>query len=733
MASRRADEAVGGPLARAYAWTVVALGPLLVPAWIALTVWAVAVLPSVASSPGASLNDLLPDHPRALREQEDSQRLFKLPLQTPFVVVQRDPNGLSAGAQGRALRRAARIDTGRPRANPYRLEFALPVLNAAGLVPGAREHDTTALTYLFFPAGTGAETGTQLSREYLASIPARDAPVGVTGSLPARLEQYRLMQSHLRLVEIATVTLIALVVGIGFRSLGAPLLTLLAAGVAFLVSQHGLGWIAQRADLTMPREITPIAVALILGTVTDDTVFLYAGTRRRLLADMRPREAVRAAMSQTTPIVLTAGLVVSCGVATLMLGTLGFFRSFGPGLAITVLAGLAVSLTLVPAVLALGGRVLFWPGLGETDRPPSDPTRGWRFRLAHLATARPAALVLAALAVAALVVPASGLVRTRLGIALVSSLPSDDPVRRAEAAAAQGFAAGIVAPTELLVRDARVGRRREALVRLQNLLAREDGVAAVLGPKQVPGNRRVGVVYAPRGGAARYAIVLSRPPTDARSIESLRRLQQRLPELLAQARLDGAQVEWGGETALGVEAVDSVRSSLWRIALAVLAVNFVFLAVFLRALAAPLYLLAASALAVAATFGLTTVVFQDVLGYDGLTYYIPLAAGVLLVSLGSDYNIFVVGRIWQEAGRRPVREAVAVAAPAAGRVITIAGLALAGSFALLALVPLDLFRVLAFSMAVGILLDSILVRAMLVPALVSLFRGRRFDRPVDRA
>jgi hypothetical protein len=389
---------------------------------------------------------------------------------------------------------------------------------------------------------------------------------------------------------------------------------------------------------------------------------------------MRPREAVRAAMSQTTPIVLTAGLVVSCGVATLMLGTLGFFRSFGPGLAITVLAGLAVSLTLVPAVLALGGRVLFWPGLGETDRPPSDPTRGWRFRLAHLATARPAALVLAALAVAALVVPASGLVRTRLGIALVSSLPSDDPVRRAEAAAAQGFAAGIVAPTELLVRDARVGRRREALVRLQNLLAREDGVAAVLGPKQVPGNRRVGVVYAPRGGAARYAIVLSRPPTDARSIESLRRLQQRLPELLAQARLDGAQVEWGGETALGVEAVDSVRSSLWRIALAVLAVNFVFLAVFLRALAAPLYLLAASALAVAATFGLTTVVFQDVLGYDGLTYYIPLAAGVLLVSLGSDYNIFVVGRIWQEAGRRPVREAVAVAAPAAGRVITIAGL-----------------------------------------------------------
>ena len=105
-----------------------------------------------------------------------------------------------------------------------------------------------------------------------------------------------------------------------------------------------------------------------------------------------------------------------------------------------------------------------------------------------------------------------------------------------------------------------------------------------------------------------------------------------------------------------------------------LALNVLILALFLRALVAPLYLVASSALSVAATLGLTTFFFQGYLGHRDLTYYVPFAAGVLLVSLGSDYNVFVAGRIWQEAGRRPLREAIAVAAPRASRAIGVAGL-----------------------------------------------------------
>jgi RND superfamily putative drug exporter len=119
------------------------------------------------------------------------------------------------------------------------------------------------------------------------------------------------------------------------------------------------------------------------------------------------------------------------------------------------------------------------------------------------------------------------------------------------------------------------------------------------------------------------------------------------------------------------------------------------------------YLLAASVLAVFATLGLTIGIGQHILGYGSLVYFVPFAAGVLLVSLGSDYNVFVVGRIWEEARRRPVADAVAVAAPQASRAITTAGVALAASFAMLAVIPLEQFRQIALAMALGVVLASL--------------------------
>jgi RND superfamily putative drug exporter len=114
-------------------------------------------------------------------------------------------------------------------------------------------------------------------------------------------------------------------------------------------------------------------------------------------------------------------------------------------------------------------------------------------------------------------------------------------------------------------------------------------------------------------------------------------------------------------------------------------------------------------------------IFQGVLGYDGLVYYVPFTVAVLLVSLGSDYNIFVVGRIWEAARRQPLRDAVATAVPRASRAITMAALALAAGFAMLAIVPLAQFREIAVAMVLGILIDAFVVRSVLVPALVLLF------------
>jgi RND superfamily putative drug exporter len=176
----------------------------------------------------------------------------------------------------------------------------------------------------------------------------------------------------------------------------------------------------------------------------------------------------------------------------------------------------------------------------------------------------------------------------------------------------------------------------------------------------------------------------------------------------------------GGETAISADAIDAILADLWRVALAIALVTLFLLAVFLRSLLAPFLLLAASVLALFSAFGLTVWIFQGIADHDGLVYYVPVAVAVLLVALGSDYNVFVVGRIWDEARRRPLPDAVAVAVPQASGAIGAAGLALAASFALLALVPLDQFREIALAMGVGIVIDTFVVRSLLVPALVVL-------------
>jgi RND superfamily putative drug exporter len=232
-------------------------------------------------------------------------------------------------------------------------------------------------------------------------------------------------------------------------------------------------------------------------------------------------------------------------------------------------------------------------------------------------------------------------------------------------------------------------------------------------------------------------VVLDVDPLDATAVDAVDQLQDRLPGLLRQAGLGGAKASVAGDSAAVAAIVHESERDLTAILLAALLVNLLVLAVVLRALVAPLLLLACTVLSVAATLGLTVWLFQIKLGHPGLTFFVPLAAGVLLVALGSDYNLFAVGHIWQEARRRSLREAMLVALPRSSSAITTAGLALAASLGALALVPLRQFAELAFALVVGILLDTYLVRTLLVPALLTVvgpaagWPGRRLQAPFD--
>jgi RND superfamily putative drug exporter len=326
-----------------------------------------------------------------------------------------------------------------------------------------------------------------------------------------------------------------------------------------------------------------------------------------------------------------------------------------------------------------------------------------------------------------------------LGSPLIGEMPPSSDVARAGAAATAGFAPGILAPAEVLVIGPGPGSvsgtasQAAAASRLQDALRRQPGVASVVGPSVLPGSARNPMV-ASDGGAIRFALVYDHDPLGATAIGQVRVLTARLPALGAAAGLRGVRYEVGGQSALTGDAINATASDLWRVGLAIMAVTLLLLLVFLRALLAPVYLLAASLLAVLATLGLTVVICDAVFGSPDLVYFVPFAAGVLLVALGSDYNVFVVGQIWEEARSRPARDAVAIAAPRASRAITTAGIALAASFGLLAVIPLAQFRQLAIIMAVGVLLDAVVVRSLLVPSLVALsgraggWPGRRVPR-----
>jgi putative drug exporter of the RND superfamily len=717
-------------LVRLFARGVVGLRWALVPAWVAAAAANALFLPSLGSGEPLALGGLIPSDAPAIRVGQRETELFRLPLTADTVVVQRDPGGLSREAQARALARAVAVSQGTK--DPEGIAFALPIANTLGLFPGSRERGTTVLTYLFFGPEASLVDRVREANVYAAQINRPDeALVGVTGPAPARYQQFLEIDSHLELVEIATVALILLVVGFTFRALGAPLVTLFAAGVAFIVSGGVIPWVGERLGVTVPEEVEPLVVALTLGIVTDYAVFYLSGYRRSLLEGLDRVEAARAATIRVTPIVATAGLIVVAGTAALLVGELEFFRAFGPALALTAAVSLVVSVTLVPALLALVGRRVFWPGVRakQLERTSGDDfSSPVREAGARFVSSLPVSVVLVVLCSGLLVLAASGLSDTKLAFRLISGLPADTEQRRAADAAGLGFVPGFLAPTVLLVEGRANGDRRAALAKLEAALGDEDGVAAVIGPREQLPQGPDDLFVTADESAARFVVIFEESPLGSDAVGDFRRLEDRIPELLSGAGLEGSESGLTGQTALASETVEAVVGSSLRVGAVVLAVNFLLLALFLRALVAPLYLLAASVASVAATLGLTNYVFQDLLGHSDLTYYIPFAAGVLLVSLGSDYNVYVVGRIWEELRVRPVREAIAVAIPRASKAISVAGIALALSFAVLAIVPLDAFRELAFMMSVGVLLETFLVRTLLIPALVSVF-GRTSTWP----
>ena len=708
-------------MARRFAVAVVRLRMVVVGGWIVMALVLAFALPTLEEAQTGALGDLVPAGADAITAEERVAELFALPLASRTVIVERDPDGLSPARLEATARRISDVNAGRlpelrDAAGAYGIANSLPGL------PFARERGTTALTYLLFPLDIGQAGRTARADNLLEALePPPSSYAGVTGAIPARAAQAATIRDHLPLAEIATVLFIALTVGLYARSAIAPLVTLVTVAIAYVTSVRVVAVAGELAGVSVPAEVEPVVVALLFGVVTDYALFYFSRFRRRLAEGRDAREASIDTAAELTPIILTCGLAVAAGSAALVVADLGFLRAFGPGMALSVLVALAVALTLLPASLAVLGERVFWP---------SHPPRGERplagrartVRLIRATVRRPVLATAASLLV--LGGMASGLAFLELGNPLIRGLPGDSEPRRAYEQLSRGFAPGVVSPVTIVVERRGIVGDRAELAALQATLANQAGVAGAIGPATLPSRATFGAVLSRTGDAARIVLVGEDDPLGADAVRRLANLRERMPDLLEAVGLPRARASFAGDTALVEEVIAGVEGDLARVTPAVLLAVALIVGLFLRAVVAPLYLVLLAALAPAAALGLAVALFQGVLGHPEITHYVPIVATVLLVALGSDYNVFLAGRIWAEARRRPLREAIVAGGTGAAHAIAAAGIVLAASFAALALVPLGAFHELAFVLAAGLLIDAFLVRAVLAPAVIALVGER---------
>ncbi|HEX4306591.1 MAG TPA: MMPL family transporter [Solirubrobacterales bacterium] len=712
----------GGPmwrLGRAIVWARL----FVVAAWIAGAVFATSQLPSGLGSEAAELGSLLPRSSKAVEVEEDSIRTFGFPLISRSMVVAHKEGGFDAGDTAAALRYVARTDRGG--SGLKAVPFAAEGRPLAGGTIG-----DTFLVYLYDREEGEAVSASEGFATGLRRATGADT-AHVTGALPAAAAESNLVEEHLLWVEIATVVLVVGILAIYFRSAGIPLLCLAGVGLAYLVSDRLLGLVAEEFGLAIPEEVQPVIIALLFGVLTDYLVFFVSGFRARLRRGASSVEAASAVTAELLPVVATAALMIAGATMTLSLSGVDFLSAFGPAMAIAVLVGALVSLTFLPACLAIFGRVVFWPhridvvdadGADEDEEAPR--ARG---RIVGFAARHPVPVIVACLVL--LLAAASGLRELELGNPIIRGLPTTTQSRQGYDEATQALGPGVVGPSMLVIEGEGVGTDAAALTSLQEGIEAQPGIASVTGPAHRLAQLPPGIFVSEDGGAARFLVVLDADPDGPTAPGILSGLEARLPTMLERSGLEGTSFGVTGDTSINHELTEDTWHAGLKVAPAAIAVLLLLLFALLRSRSAPIYLVASSLLVVAAALGLTVYVFQGLLGYNEIAFFVPVATAILMLALGADYNVFLVSRIWRETERRDAQDAIRTAGSRASSAIGVAGLILALSFAAVWLIPIAAFRELAFAMFVGLMLDTWLARPLLVPALVSLFGARSARDP----
>ena len=490
-------------------------------------------------------------------------------------------------------------------------------------------------------------------------------------------------------LTLITAVVVIVILLLTYRSPMLPLLPILTVGAALETAEALIYLLAKHAGLTVNNQTSFILIVLIFGAATDYAMLLISRYREELLRYEDRHEAMAHALRRSTPTIVASAATVAVSLMLLMLANLNSTKGMGPACAIGIVVGLLAMITLMPALVVICGRWVFWPAKPSYGSGKATNDTIWT-RVGTAISARPrtvwisTAVVLGLLALGTLGLKANGLSNS-------DEFTNKPQMAVGEQILAQHFPAGSGDPIYVLSTAATADQVKTAIA----------GVAGV-------GNVSTPVV---KGGDAMMLGQLTNDPTSAAALRTVARARD------AVHRIPGADAQIGGNTAVTLDTQTAAARDNKLIIPIVLVVVLLILAMLLRAIVAPLLLIATVVLSFGAALGVSSLVFNHVFHFAGAESSFPLLTFVFLVALGIDYNIFLVSRVREAALEHGTRRGALTGLTATGGVITSAGLVLAGTFAALASLPLVFAAELGFAVAFGVLLDTLIVRSVLVTAL----------------
>src|SRR6266566_23702 len=608
------------------------------------------------------------------------QSTFQSPNVFPAVVVYDRPSGLTPADRAKAVRDVASFA-----AVPgvVRQQVAGPFFAADGKAAQA------VVPVDLGSKGWNGATGAVDKLRAIARSDANGLAAHIAGPLGGAADSAKAFSGIDSTLLFATLAVVIVLLLITYRSPALWLLPVITAGIALVSAEALIYLLAVHAGLTVNGQSAGILNVLVFGAGTDYALLLTARYREELRRHEDRHEAMRVAIRRAGPAIVASGGTVILSLLALTLAELNSTKGLGPVLAIGVGVALLSMMTLLPALLVITGRWVFWP-VKPAYGSPEPTARGVWARIGRKVAIRPrvvwvsTAIVLGAMALGLTGLKASGLTNAQ------SFRGHPDSVA-GQTVLDQHFPAGAGQPVQVFGNAASAGQLAAALRAV-------PGITDVTSPVTQAGHAYLeGTLTAAPDSQAAYA-----------TIDRVRAAVHAVP---------GADALVGGNTAINLDVQRAAAHDRDLIIPIVLAVVFVILALLLRALVAPIMLIATVVLSFAATLGVSALFFDHVFNFGGADTSFPLFVFVFLVALGIDYNIFLMTRVREEAKRHGARTGALTGLSATGGVITAAGAVLAGTFAVLGTLPVTFLAELGFAVAFGVLLNTIVVRSVLVTAL----------------